>query len=184
MRSNNTVETLIGAIVILIAVGFLVFAYSTTSVGGVSGYPLTARFSSADGIVSGTEVRLHGIKVGTVSSVELDPKSYLAVVHMNLRSDVPIPDDSSIKVTSSGLLGNAYLSIQPGGGEKNLAAGGRIENTQGSVDLMGLIGRAIYGNTSSTGGGSSSSSATPPAGGTPPSSAPPTSPSPSSPYHT
>jgi phospholipid/cholesterol/gamma-HCH transport system substrate-binding protein len=149
MRNNNTVETLIGAVVVAIAVAFLVFAYSSTSAGGFSGYPLEARFSSADGITAGTDVRLHGIKIGSVSSVDLDPKTYLAVVHLNIRSQVPIPDDSAIKVTSSGLLGNAYLSIQPGGSLKNLASGGQIMNTQGSVDIMGLIGRAIYGNTSS-----------------------------------
>ncbi len=149
MSSSNTVETLIGAIVVAIAAGFLIFAYSSTTAGGLSGYPLEARFSSADGITAGTDIRLHGIKVGMVSAVDLDPKSYLAIVRLNIRSGVPIPDDSAIKVTSSGLLGNSYLSIQPGGSPKNLAAGGQIINTQGSVDIMGLIGRAIYGNTSS-----------------------------------
>jgi phospholipid/cholesterol/gamma-HCH transport system substrate-binding protein len=165
MRSNNMVETLIGALVVVIAVGFLVFAYSSTSAGSLSGYRLEARFSSADGINTGTDVRLHGIKVGTVSAVDLDPKTYMAVVNMSIRGDVPIPDDSAIKVTSTGLLGNPYLSIQPGGSPKNLAANGLIVNTQGSVDLMGLIGRAIYGNTSSA---SPSSAA-----GAPPPSAPP-----------
>ena len=165
MRNNNMVETLIGAVVVLVAVGFLVFAYSSTSAGSLSGYPLDARFTSADGINTGTDVRLHGIKVGSVSGVDLDPKTYMAVVHMNIRSDVPIPDDSSIKVTSTGLLGNPYLSIQPGGSPKNLAANGSIVNTQGSVDLMGLIGRAIYGNTSSaapSAAGSAQSQAVPP----------------------
>ena len=176
MRNNNTVETLIGAVVVIIAVGFLVFAYSSTSAGGFSGYPLEAKFSSADGITSGTDVRLHGIKIGSVSSVDLDPKTFLAVVHLNIRSQVPIPDDSSIKVTSSGLLGNAYLSIQPGGSLKNLAPGGQITNTQGSVDIMGLIGRAIYGNTSSAGTSAPPASASPqapaqaPASGSPPAS--------------
>jgi phospholipid/cholesterol/gamma-HCH transport system substrate-binding protein len=165
MRNNNTVETLIGAVVVAIAVAFLVFAYSSTSAGGFSGYPLEARFSSADGITAGTDVRLHGIKIGSVLSVDLDPKTYLAVVHLNIRSQVPIPDDSAIKVTSSGLLGNAYLSIQPGGSLKDLASGGQIMNTQGSVDIMGLIGRAIYGNTSSA------STANPPPSSPPPPSA-------------
>ena len=165
MRNNNTVETLIGAVVVIIAVAFLAFAYSSTSAGGFSGYPLEARFSSADGITAGTDVRLHGIKVGSVSSVDLDPKTYLAIVHLNIRSQVPIPDDSAIKVTSSGLLGNAYLSIQPGGSLRNLASGGQIMNTQGSVDIMGLIGRAIYGNTSSA------STANPPPSSPPPPSA-------------
>src|SRR4051812_7456210 len=161
MRNNNAVETLIGAVVVVIAVAFLAFAYSSTSAGGFSGYPLEARFSSADGITAGTDVRLHGIKIGSVSSVDLDPKTYLAVVHLNIRSQVPIPDDSAIKVTSSGLLGNAYLSVQPGGSLKNLASGGQILNTQGSVDIMGLIGRAIYGNTSSASPGSSPAPASP-----------------------
>ncbi len=165
MRNNSMVETLIGAAVVAIAIGFMIFAYATTSAGSMSGYPVEARFSSADGIVSGTEVRLHGIKIGTVSTVNLDPKSYLAIVHMTIHGDVPIPDDSAIKITSAGLLGNSYLSIQPGGSPTNLAAGGQILNTQGSVDIMGLIGRAIYGTTSSSsssGGGTSAPSANAP----------------------
>jgi phospholipid/cholesterol/gamma-HCH transport system substrate-binding protein len=144
---SNTVETLIGALVVLVAAGFLVFAYGTTSSGRISGYDLKARFSSADGINTGTDVRLHGVKIGSVSSVGLDPKTYAAVIHLSIRSDIQIPDDSSIKVTSAGLLGSAYLAIQPGGSDKMLVSGGEITNTQGSVDLMGLIGRVIYGNT-------------------------------------
>jgi phospholipid/cholesterol/gamma-HCH transport system substrate-binding protein len=145
---NNTVETLIGALVVTVAVAFLFFAYTTTGSGSVGGYDLQARFSSADGIVTGTDVRLHGIKVGTVSTLSLDPKSYAAIVHLNIHNDVPIPDDSSIKITSSGILGNSYLAIQPGGSDAMLKAGGQITNTQGSVDFMSLIARAIYGNSS------------------------------------
>jgi len=144
---NNTVETLIGAVVIAVATAFLYFAYTTTNTGGLSGYEVTARFSSADGIAAGADVHLHGIKIGTVSSLNLDPKTYLAVVHLSIKNNVKIPDDSSIKVTSSGLLGSSYLSVQPGGSETALKPGGEILNTQGSVDLMSLIGRAIYGNT-------------------------------------
>lgn len=144
---NNTVETLIGALVVLVAAAFLAFAYTTTSSGSISGYNLNARFSSADGIAPGTDVRLHGVKVGTVASVSLDPKSYAAIVHISVSSSVQIPEDSSIKVTSAGLIGNSYLAIQPGGSDKMLAAEGEITNTQGSVDLMGLIGRVIYGNS-------------------------------------
>ena len=145
---NNTVETLIGALVVTVAVAFLFLAYTTTGSGSVGGYDLQARFSSADGIVTGTDVRLHGIKIGTVSTLSLDPKSYAAIVHLNIHNDVPIPDDSSIKITSSGILGNSYLAIQPGGSDAMLKAGGQITNTQGSVDFMSLIARAIYGNSS------------------------------------
>ena len=146
---NNTVETLIGAVVVLVAAAFLFFAYTTTGSGNVSGYDVKADFSSADGILTGTDVRLHGIKIGTVSSLELDPKTYVAIVHLSIQNNVKLPDDSSIKITSAGLLGSSYLAIQPGGSDKMIPPGGEITNTQGSVDFMSLIGRAIYGNSGS-----------------------------------
>lgn len=144
---NTAFETIMGAAVILIAAGFLYFAYTSNSAGSLGGYDLAARFASADGIATGTDVRLHGIKIGSVSSLDLDPKTYAAIVHVSLRNDVRIPDDSSIKVTSAGIMGSSYLAIQPGGSNKMLPPGGMITNTQGSIDLMGLIGRVIYGNS-------------------------------------
>ena len=86
---------------------------------------------------------MSGIKIGTVSALSLDPKTYLAVAHLSITNTVKLPDNSSIKITSSGILGNSYLSVTPGGSDKMIAPGGRIPNTQGSVDLMGLIGRMI-----------------------------------------
>lgn len=147
---NNTVETLIGAIVVAVAAVFLFFAYTTTGSGSVSGYSVKARFSSADGISSGTDVRLHGIKIGTVSDLTLDPKTYMAIARLSIRNDVQIPDDSAVKITSSGLLGSSYVAIQPGGSDKNVVSGGELTNTQGSVDLMGLIGRAVMGGGSTS----------------------------------
>jgi phospholipid/cholesterol/gamma-HCH transport system substrate-binding protein len=143
---NNSFETMMGALVILVAAGFLYFAYTSTSSGSLGGYELNARFASADGIATGTDVRLHGVKVGRVASLELDPKTYAVNAGISLRNDIKVPDDSSIKVTSAGIMGSSYLAIQPGGSEKMLPPGGEITNTQGSIDLMGLIGRAMYGN--------------------------------------
>ncbi|HEY8949257.1 MAG TPA: outer membrane lipid asymmetry maintenance protein MlaD [Rhizomicrobium sp.] len=145
MSNNNTVETLIGAIVVAVAAVFLFYAYTSTGSGGVAGYDITARFSSADGIANGTDVRLHGIKIGTVSGLSLDPKTYYAVAHMSIRNDVKIPDDSAVKITSSGFLGSNYVAIQPGGSTTMVAQGGELTNTQGAVDVMGLIGRAVMG---------------------------------------
>lgn len=142
---NSTVETLIGAIVVAVAVGFLYFAYSTTDAANLSGYELDARFQRVDGLAVGTDVKLSGIKIGTVSALTLDPKTYQATVHLNIRDDVKLPDDSSIMVTSTGLLGNSYLSVSPGGSDDMLPPGGSIRNTQGSVDLMSLIGRFATG---------------------------------------
>ena len=145
MSNNTTVETLIGAVVIAVAAAFLFFAYTSTGSGNVTGYDVTARFSSADGIANGTDVRLHGIKIGTVAGLSLDPKTYYAVAHLSIRNDVKIPDDSSVKITSSGFLGSNYVAIQPGGSTTMVAQGGELTNTQGAVDVMGLIGRAVMG---------------------------------------
>jgi phospholipid/cholesterol/gamma-HCH transport system substrate-binding protein len=141
MRDNNLGETVIGAVVVAIAVLFIAFIYTRTGSGGLSGYEIQARLSRVDGLGVGTDVRLAGIKIGTVSDLTLDPKTYLVTVHMNVRNDVKIPVDSSLMVTSTGLLGSSYISITPGGDDKVLMSGGMIENSQGSVDLMGLINR-------------------------------------------
>ena len=142
---NNAVETLIGAVVIAIAVAFLVFAYSSTGAGMITGYEVQAKFNRADGVNIGTDVRLSGIKVGTVSRMSLDPMTYNAVLTLALESSVKLPDDSSARITSDGLLGNSYLSIEPGGSPMPLAPGGEIENTQGTVDLIGLVSKAMFG---------------------------------------
>jgi phospholipid/cholesterol/gamma-HCH transport system substrate-binding protein len=162
MPQNNMVETIIGAVVVAVAVVFLVFAYRTTDSGNLSGYELVAKLQAVDGIPVGTDVRLAGIKVGTVSDLTLDPKTYWVTMHMRIRNDVKIPDDSSLKVTSSGLLGSSYLAISPGGSDTMLAAGGQIQNTQGSVDLMELIGRFIGNGNGNGGSGAQASPQKPP----------------------
>jgi phospholipid/cholesterol/gamma-HCH transport system substrate-binding protein len=141
---NSIVETLIGAAVIAVAALFLVFAYSSTGSGPVSGYDVVAKFNRVDGVNVGTDVRMSGIKVGTVEKMSLDPKSYNAVVTMALVSSVKLPDDSSVRITSEGLLGNQYLSIEPGASMDMIKPGGEIENTQGSIDLIGLLGKAVF----------------------------------------
>lgn len=143
---NGFVETLIGAAVVAIAGVFFYYGWHTTGSGAVAGYELIARFDRIDGIAVGTDVRLSGIKVGTVTTQELDQKTYRALVKMNIKNEIKIPDDSSIKVASEGLLGGAYLGVQPGGSETMLAAGGEFETTQGSIDLVGLLGKAMFGS--------------------------------------
>jgi phospholipid/cholesterol/gamma-HCH transport system substrate-binding protein len=118
----------------------------------VSGYDVVAKFNRADGVNVGTDVRLSGIKVGTVERMALDPKTYNAVVTLALENSVKLPDDSSVRITSEGLLGNQYLSIEPGSSMQPIKPGGEIENTQGSIDLIGLLGKAVFSATG-TGGG-------------------------------
>ncbi len=141
---NDVLETTLGAVVILIAVSFFGYTYVRTDSGPSSGYELTARFSRVDGIAPGSDVRMSGIKVGAVSSQYLDPTTYMAVVNLVIRDDVELPDDSSVKITSEGLLGGNYLNLEPGGSDDMLADGDEILFTQGSIDLMSLIGQAIF----------------------------------------
>src|SRR5580765_5937503 len=149
MRENNVAETLIGAVVIAVAVAFLAFAYLRTGSGSLSGYEVNARLPKADGLSVGTDVRLAGIKVGTVSDLTLDPKTYLVTVHMSIRNDIKLPVDSSVLVTQAGFLGGQYLSITPGGDDKMMTAGAFFENAQGSIDVMGLVGRFATGASTS-----------------------------------
>lgn len=148
---NNFVETLIGAIVIVIAGVFLFYGYSHSGMRSEAGYKVTAEFNRVDGLATGSDVRLSGIKIGTVVSQSIDPKNYKAVVTMNLATDVKVPDDSSAKITSEGLLGSNYIALMPGGSEDFLADGSQIDFTQGSIDLMGLIGQAVFSATGAKG---------------------------------
>ena len=147
---NETVETIIGAIVIVIAVVFVIFTYSSTSAGSIGGYELTAKMVRVDGLAIGTDVKVGGLKVGTVSALELAP-DYQVTVHLNIHANVKVPDDSSLVVTSSGLLSGSYLSIQPGGSDKMLAAGGVIKNTQGAIDMMGLLNKFVNSGSAPSG---------------------------------
>jgi phospholipid/cholesterol/gamma-HCH transport system substrate-binding protein len=148
---NNLLETLIGGIVIAVASSFLYFAYSSTDVGTVDGYELNATFDGVTGISVGSDVRISGIKIGTVRSQTLNPATYQAVVTMSINHAYALPDDSSAKVALDGLLGGSFISIEPGGSSDMLENGGTIEYTQGSIDLIGLIGKFIYGSTDSEG---------------------------------
>lgn len=140
--NNSVAETLIGAAVVAVAAGFVLYAaqVSGRQVGG-SAYALTASFRSAEGITVGTDVRLAGIKVGTVSEMALDPETYQARLRFTVRRDLEIPEDSDVKIASEGLLGGSYLEITPGASEFMLPDGGEVLNTQSSIDLLNLLMR-------------------------------------------
>ena len=147
MPRPNIAETLIGAAVVAIALVLAALAYFRTGAGGLSGYEVNARLAKVDGLAVGTDVRLAGIKVGSVSGLTLDPQTYLVTVHMDIHNDIKLPMDSSILVTQAGFLGGQYLSITPGGDDKMMAAGAFFENAQGSIDVMNLVGRFANGSS-------------------------------------
>jgi phospholipid/cholesterol/gamma-HCH transport system substrate-binding protein len=142
---DNLVEAIIGAAVLCVAAFFIVFAYKNTERGSSrGGYQLFAMFPSAQGINVGSDVRVSGVKVGTVTAQELDAKSFQARVTFNVEDRYKLPIDTSIKVASEGLLGGNFLSLSPGGETDVLKPGEQIEQAQGSVDLMSLVGQAMF----------------------------------------
>ena len=148
---KNVIETVMGAVVLVVAALFIFFAYNKAEIGKVEGYEITASFDRIDGILSGSDVRMSGIKIGTVTASTLDPRTYFAKVSMNIRSDIKIPEDTSIAVSSDGLLGDKFLALSPGGSDEVLPAGAEITTTQGSIDLMGLVGQMIFSQTGKDG---------------------------------
>jgi phospholipid/cholesterol/gamma-HCH transport system substrate-binding protein len=142
--NRNVIETVMGAIVLLVAVTFLVFVYTSSDVRQVSGYEVLARFDRVDGLVPGSDVRVSGIKVGSVVDQSLDPETYLAVVRLSVSDAIRLPTDTSARVLSDGLLGSMYLDLVPGADEAMIGAGGEITTTQGSVNLIDLVGRYMF----------------------------------------
>ena len=142
---GNVIETVMGAVVLVVAALFLVFAYNTSQVRSVSGgYEVSAQFERIDGIHQGSDVRISGIKIGSVTAAVLDPKTFLADVRMNIEPVIKLPDDTVAEIVSAGLLGDKYMSLVPGGSDKTIPPGGKIQYTQSSVSLENLIGQMIF----------------------------------------
>lgn len=145
-----------GVVVLALAAGFLTYSLSVGGVAMKSGnYEISAKFGEAGSLAPGAAVSVAGVKVGTVSQVTLEPKTYLAVAKLSIDPTVKLPADSTAKITSDGLLGGAHIAIAPGASLDDLKPGGEIENTQGAVDIFGLIGSVIRPQ----GGGSSDAAA-------------------------
>lgn len=142
--SNHMLETIMGAVVLVIAAFFLNFAYQSSNVKSVHGYAITANFTNLTGIGIGSDIRVGGIKVGVVEKLELNKKSFAAIAHMRIDGSVELPKDSSAAVQSAGLLGEKFIALEPGGDEENLKEGDTITFTQASVSLEELIGKFVF----------------------------------------
>jgi phospholipid/cholesterol/gamma-HCH transport system substrate-binding protein len=140
--AGSAAETVIGALVLGIAGGFLVYAGQSAGFDGDSDtYTLKASFRSAEGIAVGTDVRLAGIKIGAVTGLELDYGSYEAIATLAVDRGLELPEDSDVKIASEGLLGGSFVEVTPGASEFALADGDEFLNTQGSVSLLNLLMR-------------------------------------------
>ncbi|HET9018508.1 MAG TPA: outer membrane lipid asymmetry maintenance protein MlaD [Acetobacteraceae bacterium] len=153
MPQRNVAELAAGAVVLAVAIGFLGYAVANTGRFAEAGYTLHARFNAVDGLANGSDVRLAGVKVGSVTGMHLDPQTYQAVVDFTVAPDIKLPKDSSAAVTSDGLLGGKYLGLQPGGETDMIPPGGQVTITQSSISIEQLLGKFIFsvGNLSAGG---------------------------------
>ncbi len=143
LRENGG-EALVGLLVVLVAVWFVASAWARTGGGEkANAVSVTALFPNASGVNVGTDVRVAGLKVGSVTGETLDPQSFQVAVTLALDPAVKIPADSTASVTSEGLLGSTFIGLTPGGSEVPLKTGDTITDTQGAMDLMALIGQFI-----------------------------------------
>lgn len=147
--NKNTLEVLVGCLVIFIACLFAYYVYNQTHQTDKNAQHaiLYAKFDKADGINLGSDIRLAGIKIGKILELKLDDKTYQAVVKLGIDMSVPLPLDSSVEIISNGLLGEKYLSIMPGASDEYLKDGATLEFTQSSISLESLIGKFIFGDS-------------------------------------
>ncbi len=141
---RSIVETVLGALVLIVAGVFLSFSYRTANVGGAEGYEVIAEFSGIGGLKAGDEVQISGVKVGSVAAVELDQDRFLALVRISVDPKLKLPADTAALISSESLLGGRYLALEPGADEETIPSGGRIQYTQAPQNLEQLLGQFIF----------------------------------------
>ncbi|WP_299639791.1 outer membrane lipid asymmetry maintenance protein MlaD [uncultured Ruegeria sp.] len=149
MSTHNWTEILVGGVVLAGAVAFGVYASQSTGLSqGAAGYELGASFRSLEGVGVGTDVRLAGVKIGTVTGVSLNPDTYRADTTFTIADGILVPDDSAIVISSEGLLGGNFVEVMPGGSPFFFDPGDEIEDTQGAVSLISLLVKFVAGDGS------------------------------------
>jgi phospholipid/cholesterol/gamma-HCH transport system substrate-binding protein len=147
--NRNVVETIVGALVLLVAGIFVFYAFSKSDRTGPDGYEITARFGRIDGLKRGSDVTMSGVKVGTVTAIDLDRKTYQAIVHLAVSSSVPIPADTNAKIVSESLLGGMVVVLDPGGDKTMIKSGGEIAQTQDAISFTELLAKFMFSGTGS-----------------------------------
>ena len=146
--TTSATEVLVGGAVLAAAIAFGAYTVTTTGFSlGESGYPLNASFRSLEGVTVGSDVRLAGVKIGTVTDIALNAETYRADMALRMNEGVQIPDDSAIVISSEGLLGGNFVEISPGGSMFYYEAGDEILDTQGSVSLISLLLKYVSGGS-------------------------------------
>ncbi len=141
---RNVIETVLGGVVLIIAGVFLVISYNSSDLRPVEGYKVMAKVNSIDGLVVGSDVRIAGVKVGSVIDQRIDPEDYRAVVTMTVIPSIKLPTDTLVRVSSNGLLGDKYIKLEPGGKETFIQPGKELADTKDVISLEELLGKVIF----------------------------------------
>jgi phospholipid/cholesterol/gamma-HCH transport system substrate-binding protein len=141
---RNAVETILGAVVLLVAGMFVYFAYNTAQVKAIDGYNIKASFFKIGGLTTGSDVRINGIKVGTVTNARLDPETFDAVIEMSIKPDIKLPTDTIAAIGSEGIVGGKYVRITPGSAKETISDNGSISETKDFRSLEDQVGEIIF----------------------------------------
>ncbi len=152
---RGSVETGVGVFVLI---GLLCVAYLTIKLGKMEFlssdyYRVSARFSTVAGLKEGAQVEIAGVQVGQVERIALDPKEMVANVVLKIHNGIELDEETIAAVKTSGLIGDKYIRLQPGGGLEMLKDGGRLKETQASVDMEDLVGKYAFGDVKKGGEG-------------------------------
>ena len=142
--NKKPVETIMGVVVLAVATLFMVFAYRVSDLQIVKGYEINARFLKVGGLNTGADVRINGVKVGTVVSQKINPLDYMVDVKLSLMPNISLPVDSVITVAGDGLMGDKFVKIEPGSSEEKLTPGSTAENTKDAKSLEDMVGEIIF----------------------------------------
>lgn len=141
---RNVIETVLGAVVLLVAGVFLAFAYNSADLSPVAGYRILGRFNAVDGLTVGGDVRVGGVKVGSVVGLEIDMEDYQAVITMTIMPRIRLPEDTVGVVAAEGLLGGKYVRLDPGNSDRMLEDGAELSETRDIVSLEEMLGKVIF----------------------------------------
>lgn len=144
MEREKIFEVIVGVLVLVVAGLFFYVSYSRTTIPTSGVYNLRAFFDKVDGLAVGSDVRISGIKVGSVTELSVDADNFMAVVDFSIADRFKLPKDSAANISSDGLFGGKHLSITPGGQIDVLSPGETIDNTTGSMNLESLVSKFIF----------------------------------------
>jgi phospholipid/cholesterol/gamma-HCH transport system substrate-binding protein len=147
---TNSIEAVMGAVVLVVAGFFLFFAYNASQKNIGEGYVLYGKFTNISGITVGSDIKISGVKVGSVKKITVDPDTYQARVELSIHNTYRLPEDSSISIVSEGFMGGKYIDVQAGGSETMLDAGEEFLYTQSSISFEALLGKFIFSNSNTS----------------------------------